>query len=104
MHTAPSPSRTIKMSKPPIITALLSAFPNACEQVALAAQFGAAKYNQSPDSMVAGLTAKDHLDALGRHLVCWFRGEQHDFESELHPLAHAAWRALAALEAEVNPN
>lgn len=35
--------------------------------------------------------------ALLRHIVAYEKGERKDKESGLHPLAHAAWNAIAIL-------
>jgi hypothetical protein len=36
-----------------------------------------------------------HIEAMYRHLRRWEMGETEDPDSGCHPLAHAAWRALA---------
>ena len=39
--------------------------------------------------------------AICRHLYSWWRGEDHDPESGIHHLAHAAWGCLALLAYEL---
>lgn len=66
-------------------------------EVAKVAEFGAQKYGV--DNYRKGLNWSTYVGSLLRHTFQWYTGEEIDHESGLHHLAHAAWNALAALDA-----
>lgn len=71
------------------------------EKVVEVYHFGATKYEQNtwqhlPDGY------NRYKAALLRHITAYEKGETKDPESGLHPLAHAAWNALAMLFVATN--
>lgn len=64
-------------------------------RVAEVAGFGAAKYERM--NFVRGYRWSLSYDALQRHMLAFWSGEDTDPESGLPHLAHAAWHALALL-------
>ena len=77
--------------------------PFALEEVAKVLTFGAQKYDRENWKKVDELERR-YFDAAQRHLWAIKRGEDHDPESGLHHLAHAATCLLFLLESELNPN
>lgn len=66
------------------------------KQVVKVYTFGATKYSDNSwQNLDNGY--ERYKAALLRHIVAYEEGEQKDPESGLHPLAHAAWNALAML-------
>lgn len=76
---------------------VFTGFANALEQVVKVGTDGAAKYSDDGWKQVENGKER-YLDALGRHLLAFQKGEAHDPMSGSHHLAHVAWNALAALE------
>jgi len=72
-------------------------FPHALREVVKVATFGARKYVRGNWVHVENAQER-YMDALHRHLLAHHGGEQHDAESGLTHLAHAAWNMLALLE------
>lgn len=68
---------------------------DALEEVVKVLRFGAAKY--APRNWEAGLPWSRIFSSAMRHLVQWFKGDDVDRESGLHPLAHAACCVLFLL-------
>ena len=73
--------------------------PDALEELAKVYTMGAAKY--AARNWERGQKYGVCFGAAMRHLWAWWRGEQRDKESGLHPLAHAAWNVLALLAYEL---
>ena len=66
------------------------------EEVVKVYTFGAEKYAPNTwQNLDDGYNR--YKAALMRHIVAYEKGEQIDEESGIHPLAHAAWNALAML-------
>jgi hypothetical protein len=76
---------------------VLSGFSRALVEVGKVGTFGAAKYTPSGWLDVPNGVER-YTDAELRHMFAFFCGEEHDPDSGLHHLAHAAWNALACLE------
>jgi len=49
-----------------------------------------------------GITTSTYYDAIERHLMAWFTGEDMDPDSGLHPLAHIAASCLIVMDAELH--
>lgn len=78
---------------------VLGEFAHALWDVGEVGTFGASKY--SPRGWLSVPDAKErYMDALMRHLMHHFSGEDIDPESGLKHLAHAAWNILAVLDLE----
>ena len=76
---------------------VIGSMARAMEEIGRVATFGASKY--TPDGWLHvddGETR--YKDALLRHLLATYRGEERDHESGLQHLAHAAWCAIAVLD------
>jgi hypothetical protein len=76
---------------------VLGGFPRALRAVGEIGTFGAEKYTDNgwisvPDG------EKRYIDAMLRHLLAEFEGEENDPESGYLHLAHFCWGALAVLE------
>jgi hypothetical protein len=69
--------------------------PKALYTVAEVAGFGANKY--AAFNFLRGYSWALNYDAMQRHLMQWWAGEDNDSESGLPHLAHAAWHCLALL-------
>lgn len=69
--------------------------PLALVQVGLVAGFGATKYERY--NFAKGYRWSLSYDALQRHLMAFWNGENLDPESGLPHLAHAGWHCLALL-------
>lgn len=69
--------------------------PRALWQVGLVAGFGGDKYERY--NFVKGYKWSLSYDALQRHLMLFWSGEDNDSESGLLHLAHAAWHCLALM-------
>ncbi len=74
-----------------------SGFVNAFEEVYKAGTAGAAKYSDYGWHKVPNGIHR-YLDAHGRHLSAYMRGEDRDSETTAHHLGAAAWNLLGALE------
>lgn len=70
---------------------------DAMDQVALAFAYGAHKHGAGDYRGPEGPSVAYCCGAAHRHLSAAQQGQQHDPESGLHPLAHAAARAIIAL-------
>lgn len=82
---------------------VLGDFSLALQQVGSVGTYGANKYTAHgwidvPDAI------ERYLDALFRHLLAYTAGEEHDPESGIPHLSHAAWNILAVLEKEIEDN
>ncbi len=71
------------------------------EEIARVLDFGARKY--APDNWRKGIAYTRVYGAILRHAWAWWRGEQADPETGLHPLAHAACEILFLLDYELGP-
>lgn len=69
--------------------------PQAIMQVGLVAGFGNDKYERY--NFAKGYKWSLSYDALQRHLMAFWNGQNNDEESGLPHLAHAAWHCLALL-------
>lgn len=69
--------------------------PMAILEVAKIAGFGAQKYDRY--NYLKGYRWSLSYDALQRHLLLFWSGEDRDDESGLYHLGHAAWHCLALL-------
>lgn len=76
---------------------LFEYFPNALEEVAEIATFGANKYERGGWVRVDNKKER-YSDAMIRHLLSHYKGEKNDPESGMRHWAHFAWNALALLE------
>ena len=55
-------------------------------------KMGGSKY--APRNWENGLSYESTFDSLMRHAIAWYLGEDNDWESGLHHMAHVAWNAL----------
>jgi hypothetical protein len=69
--------------------------PQALMQVGLVAGFGGIKYERY--NFAKGYKWSLSYDAMQRHLMLFWNGQDNDDESGLPHLAHAAWHCLALL-------
>ena len=76
---------------------VIGGFANALEEVVKVGTDGAIKYSDSGWREVENGEQR-YLDALGRHLLAFQKGEDRDPLSGSRHLAHVAWNALAVLE------
>ena len=105
-HTRLSPDYFTKVTNTderkgiPVYTGVLAYFPDAIKEVAKASAAGQNQHN--PDKPLAWDRSKsgDEVNSLSRHLVDRASGEVYDTDGVRH-LAKVAWRALAALQKEV---
>lgn len=74
--------------------------PYAEEEVSRVLAFGAEKYDDDNWRLVEN-AKKRYLGAARRHIIAYRRGETHDPESNLHPLAHAICSLMFILELEL---
>ncbi len=72
-------------------------FAHALTAIAEVTTYGAEKYTPSGWKKVRDANNR-YLDALQRHLLAYYKGENNDPVSGLDHLAHAAWNILAILE------
>lgn len=72
--------------------------PGALLAVAEVAGFGATKYARY--NFLKGYDWSLSFDAMQRHLLLWYSGEDTDPETGLSHLAHATWHGLALLAFE----
>lgn len=73
--------------------------PQALLEVARVAGFGGRKYARL--NFMKGFRYSLSFDAMQRHLLLFWAGEDRDEESGLHHLAHAAWHCLALLAFQI---
>lgn len=71
------------------------------EEVVKVYTFGAEKYAENSWQKLENGKER-YYAALMRHLVAWRKGEKVDEESQLHPLSHVIWNAIALLWLEMN--
>lgn len=74
--------------------------PKAEAEVVDVLTYGAKKYSPENWRKVPNATER-YLDAALRHISAFRRGENHDEESDLHPLAHAIAGLMFVLELEL---
>jgi len=67
----------------------------ALEELVKVYTMGAKKYEDR--NWEKGIKYTRIFAAIMRHAWGWFKGEDKDLESGLHPLAHAAWGCLALI-------
>jgi hypothetical protein len=68
----------------------------ALEQLAAVQAYGAGKYSDF-NFLKGGKPDAEYMDALDRHMLAFYGGEQYDSESNCLHLAHAAWNILAMM-------
>lgn len=79
---------------------MIEDFANALLSIAEVTTHGARKY--TPHGwMKVPYGRERYLDALQRHLLAYYRGEEKDLDSGLDHLSHAAWNLLAVLELHI---
>ena len=76
---------------------VLGGFPRALAAVGEIGTFGANKYTDNGWMSVPNGQAR-YTDAMLRHLLKEFEGEEFDRDSKFRHAAHLAWNALARLE------
>lgn len=84
----------------PIYTGLIKYFPLALKEVAKISQTGNNQHNPGTSLHWDRSKSGDELDALVRHLTDHASGQIFDDDKERH-LGKVAWRALAALQKEL---
>jgi hypothetical protein len=84
--------------KAPVVRGLLQYFPNALRAVSDVSGYGYEKYKSWGGWLDVPDARARYTDALGRHLLAEFGGQDFDEESDCLHAAHAAWNALARLE------
>jgi hypothetical protein len=85
----------------PVFSGVLAYFPDALCEVAACSKAGNDKHNPGEPLHWAKEKSTDETDACARHLVDRARGEVRDPEDNVRHLAKVAWRALAALQREI---
>lgn len=85
----------------PVAMGVLAYFPDALLEVALTSFAGNQQHNPGQPLHWAKEKSTDELDALTRHLLDRLKGAKRDTDGVRH-LAKAAWRALAALQREID--
>lgn len=84
----------------PIATGVLAYFPDAIMEVANCSFIGNQQHNPGQPLHWAKEKSTDHDDALSRHHTDRLAGQKFDTDGVRHR-AKAAWRALAALQVEI---
>ena len=84
----------------PVYSGVLKYFPNALAEVARVSKAGNDQHNPGKALHWDRSKSKDELDALTRHLLDRAAGDEFDRDGQRH-MAKVAWRALAALEKEL---
>jgi hypothetical protein len=84
----------------PIVTGLLGYFPLACAAVAHCSKVGNDQHNPGEPLHWDRSKSTDQINTCGRHLTDRVSGVVFDKDKVRH-LAKVAWRALAALELEI---
>lgn len=79
-------------------TLLVKAMPKALKEILEVLEHGAQKYGANNWKLVEN---ERYHDAMLRHIISYFSGEQHDLDSEKHHLAHTICCALFLLEKEL---
>lgn len=85
----------------PIASGVLAYFPDALAEVARVSKIGNDQHNPGQPLHWAKEKSTDELDALSRHLTDRLKGEVFDTDTARH-LGKVAWRALAALQREID--
>jgi hypothetical protein len=84
----------------PIFSGVLKYFPNALAEVARVSKAGNDQHNPGQPLHWDRSKSGDEYDALTRHLIDRAAGDELDTDGQRH-MAKVAWRALAALEKEI---
>ena len=84
----------------PVYSGVLAYFPDAIEAVARVSKIGNDQHNPGTELHWDRSKSADEYDACTRHLVDRAKGEEFDTDGQRH-MAKAAWRALAALQKEI---
>ena len=84
----------------PIFSGVLKYFPDAVAAVARVSQVGNEQHNPGSELHWDRTKSKDEYDSCQRHLLDRAAGEEFDADGQRH-MAKAAWRALAALQKEI---
>lgn len=85
----------------PVFSGVIKYFPDALVAVAELSRVGNDQHNPGQPLHWAKEKSTDEPDALLRHLIDRARGDAFDTDGVRH-LAKAAWRALAALQREID--
>jgi Domain of unknown function (DUF5664) len=96
----PVPTEAEKRKATPIASGVLAYFPDALAEVARVSKIGNDQHNPGQPLHWAKEKSTDELDALSRHLTDRLKGEVFDTDTARH-LGKVAWRALAALQREI---
>ena len=86
--------------KIPIYSGVIAYFPRALAEIAIVSRMGSGQHHPNQPIHWDKSKSSDHTDCLMRHLTDHARGDTIDTDGMLH-LAKCAWRALAALEIEL---
>lgn len=84
----------------PVFTGLMKYFPDAMAAVAQVSYVGNEQHNPGQELHWDRAKSKDEYDACARHLLDRAGGEEFDTDQQRH-MAKVAWRALAALQKEI---
>lgn len=84
----------------PVYSGVLAYFPDALAAVAELSQVGNDQHNPGKPLHWDRSKSGDEYDALARHLLDRAAGDEFDTDGVRH-MAKAAWRALAALQKEI---
>ena len=90
----------LKRKATPIYSGVLAYFPDAWSEIAMLSQIGNDQHNPGKPLHWDRSKSGDELDALLRHLTDHANGTPTDTDGVLH-LTKVAWRALAALQKEL---
>ncbi|CAB4132048.1 hypothetical protein UFOVP134_11 [uncultured Caudovirales phage] len=85
----------------PIASGVIAYFPDALAEVARVSRIGNEQHHPGQSLHWDKSKSADELDALSRHLTDRLRGEVFDTDGARH-LGKVAWRALAALQREID--
>lgn len=94
------PRNAAERKAAPLFSGVLAYFPDALIAVAQCSKVGNDQHNPGEPLHWAKEKSTDETDALARHLTDRARGEVFDADGIRH-LAKVAWRALAALQREI---
>lgn len=94
------PRNAAERKAAPLFSGVLAYFPDALIAVAQCSKIGNDQHNPGEPLHWAKEKSTDETDALARHLTDRARGEVFDADGVRH-LAKVAWRALAALQREI---
>jgi hypothetical protein len=93
---AHSPGAKLDAGKPRL-SLVLGGFPRALTEVAKVGTYGAKKYTDNGWQTVSNGFER-YTDAMQRHQMAEWKGEENDRDTDLKHAAHLAWNALARLE------